>query len=283
MEKHLSSTVLLTGVPRSGTTLCCQLLNLQTNTVALHEPIETSRLPEGTTPIDAVNLIEKFVRSARSSIQSQQAVMTKLQDGELPTNPVEAAGVSGLRKESVSLGEMAVIKHLDERFTLVVKHNALFTSLLEALRRRFPVFAIVRNPMVVLASWQSIDMPVNKGHVPMGERFDPVLKQSLAGETDVLERQLRLLEWFYCRYNRLVPESNLMKYEDVIASGGAVLTSITGDQISKDNDLREQLTNSALPDERLDILRDRLVTRAEIYQPFYSSADITDQFEKMMS
>lgn len=40
---HNRANVVLTGLPRSGTTLACRLLNLLPDTVALHEPIAPGR------------------------------------------------------------------------------------------------------------------------------------------------------------------------------------------------------------------------------------------------
>ena len=41
---------LITGVPRSGTTLCCNLLNQCDNVVALHEPIDPQKLTSTSAP-----------------------------------------------------------------------------------------------------------------------------------------------------------------------------------------------------------------------------------------
>ena len=48
----------LTGVPRSGTTLCCRLLGMARGTVALVEPMDVAGLPRGREP--ALAAIEVF-------------------------------------------------------------------------------------------------------------------------------------------------------------------------------------------------------------------------------
>jgi len=47
-----------------------------------------------------------------------------------------------------------VDKQLSPDFLLVMKHNSAFAGVLDRLVRRLPVYAVVRNPLSILSSWQ---------------------------------------------------------------------------------------------------------------------------------
>jgi hypothetical protein len=60
----------------------------------------------------------------------------------------------------------------------------------------------------------------------MGEMFDPVLREALAAEPDRVDRQLTILRWYFSSYASLLPRQNVLRYEDLVASGGRALAVI---------------------------------------------------------
>src|SRR5882762_5411265 len=116
------NNVVLTGIPRSGTTLTCHLLNKLSNTVALHEPLDLSRSPQAETPAAMVDTIERFFESMRQSIKSRKVAFSKHVYGRVPDNPVaNQYSDSGLRSVIVSRGEISIEKDLTDDFLLVIK------------------------------------------------------------------------------------------------------------------------------------------------------------------
>ena len=218
-----SNTLLLTGLPRAGTTLCCHILNAYPNVLALHEPMTPSDFDPALGRAVAVAQVANFARQSRMSALAEGIVISRQKDGQVPDNPVaQTAGQDGLRQMDVSLGEIDVRDRLlDENFTLVIKHNALFTALLPELNGALPVYGIVRNPLAVLASWNQVDLPVNQGHIPAGEMFDPQLKAQLAQIDDRLLRQLHILEWF-CRQYLEHLGGRILRYEDFVVNPQSV-------------------------------------------------------------
>ena len=218
-----SNTLLLTGLPRAGTTLCCHILNAYPNVLALHEPMTPSDFDPALGRAVAVVQVANFARQNRASALAEGRVVSRQKDGKVPDNPVgQATGQDGLRQMDVSLGEVDVRDRLlDENFTLVIKHNALFTALLPELHSALPVYGIVRNPLAVLASWNQVDLPVNQGHIPAGEMFDPELKAQLDQVSDRLERQLHILEWF-CRQYLEHLDGRILRYEDFVVNPHSV-------------------------------------------------------------
>ena len=141
---------------------------------------------------------------------------------------------------------MDIIKPLSQDFTLVIKHNALFTALLSSLIRRFCCYAIVRNPLATLASWQTVNLPIHEGHVPMGERFDMALQSDLSGLESSLDRQLFIMRWFYNSFSRNLAQENIIRYEDIIDSNGNALSPLLDKCIENKSRLEKQNNNCLL-------------------------------------
>jgi hypothetical protein len=126
--------IILTGIPRSGTTLTCHLLNKLPQTVALHEPMNVDQFSKLESREVICQEIRQFFQEARASISYRKEVLSKNILGAVPDNPVgEARTQSGLRQSISPLGLIKVKKELDPGFLLVIKHPAAFTALLREL------------------------------------------------------------------------------------------------------------------------------------------------------
>ena len=219
--------IALTGIPRGGTTLACRLLGEGPDCVALFEPMPVLSLPLSRAL--AVQDIALYFCDVRQRALEHGRVPSKHSDGVIPDNPFGAREErSGVRPQQTDLGEIAVGKPLSPEFRLVIKHNAAFTSLLPELAERFTVVGVLRNPLAVLASWRSLDLPVSRGRLPAGERWDPVLATALDAQPDLLRRQIMLLEWFFARLQSMVAPTRLVRYEDTVASHGEALLHAAG-------------------------------------------------------
>lgn len=215
---------LLTGIPRSGTTLCCKLLNQHQDVVALHEPIDPNVLSSNNS-IQAVTQITEQIESLSHAIEHGLPFNHGDKGGLTIDNPVGQDAKKGVRQVVAKRGQIQLPARKADGFQLVVKQNALFTALLPELSKHLPMVCIVRNPVDVLLSWLTVDLPVNRGHIPSGERFDAKLKAALL-EPDCLTRQLIIYQWFMQAFiNSGLP---IVRYEDVIASNGAALDIALG-------------------------------------------------------
>lgn len=219
--------IVLTGVPRSGTTLCCKLLGQAADTVALFEPMPVHELPLQRQ--DAIAEVRAFFDVSRKRLLDTGEALSQQIDGQVPDNPFgDARAGGGARLRVAELGSITINKPLPTDFTLVVKHNAAFTALLPELADAFDCYAVIRNPLAVLASWNSVDLPVASGRLPAGERLDPELAAHLDGQPDLLQRQLCLLDWIYGRFASYLPAENIVRYEHVVSSSARELGTITG-------------------------------------------------------
>lgn len=219
-----ASATLITGLPRSGTTLTVALLNAQPNAIALAEPLPIGKMSDD--PGKFADEIEDFAVETRRSALAGGPVHTKTVGGKLSGNFVTAKDQSGgLRKSDAERTAMDVGKQLSPDFHLYIKHPAAFTALAAPLSRRFDFFACIRSPLSVLASWQTVDMAINRGRVPMAERFRPDLKFALDAIPDALTRQVFLMATFLRAYADL-PATHVLRFEDLMRDPSRALSAI---------------------------------------------------------
>ena len=268
--------VLITGTPRSGTTLICSLLNKLPDTVALHEPMNVWDFAECRDGGAVADLIETFCAETRKSLHEQGFAISKHVRGKIPDNVAgDQVNRSGTRLRRTEHGRVVVDKPLSQDFTLAVKHPGAFSALLETLSKRFECYAIVRNPLATLASWNSLAwLPLKDGHSPIGEKLDVDLARDLAAKSDPLERQIHILEWFYDRFRRFLPERALIKYEDLIVSRGRELAKFFPVAAELEEELSSKNVNKYYDRALMKNLGQRLLRRDGPIWHFYNKRDV---------
>ena len=215
---------LITGLPRSGTTMVCYLLNKLPNSVALHEPLDVSLL-KGASDSEAIDLINGCFQLQRAMILTSGTAISKSMGGRVPSNPPSDIREGGLRKRLLD-GMTSTVDNVDSGFfDLYIKHPAAFSALLPTLSMNFRCFACIRNPLAVLLSWSTAMMSFTRGRAPSAERVDSDLARHLDATSDVLDRQLILLDFFFRRYADCYTVQ-VVRYEDVIASSGRAVAVI---------------------------------------------------------
>ena len=268
--------VLITGTPRSGTTLLCSLLNKLPDTVALHEPMNVWEFPNCPDANAIAEVIEVFCAETRKSLHEHGFAMSKHVGGHIPDNvAADQVNRSGTRLRHTEHGPVFVEKPLSENFVLAIKHPVAFSALLETLTQRFECFAIIRNPLATLASWNSLAwLNVRQGHAPIGEKLDSQLHRDLAAEPDAIERQLHILEWFYTRFRRILPDRAIIKYEDLVASRGRELAKFFPGAANFDENLSSKNVNKFYDRALMVDLGERLLRRTGVMWDFYSKRDV---------
>ena len=274
MPQDGASTWLLSGVPRSGTSLCCRLAGTLPDTVALSEPIRRKAFGGMETPSGACERVGDFARQVRARILAERRAPSVQVDGCLDDNRRAVTQTeAGLRRLGGEWGEIAIGKALSPRFTLLIKHNALFAALLPRLADDFPVLALVRNPLPVLASWQTVDLPVNRGRLPAGEELDPALHHALERESELLRRQVIILDWFFARYRDHLAPSAILRYEDVVENGGASLFRRLGHEDTSPAALASGNAVARQDARALDARLQALAERGGAWTHFYTSSE----------
>jgi hypothetical protein len=277
----IPKTILLTGLPRSGTTLVCKLLNSLPDIVALSEPMNVIEF-QGRQTAQVFQMIDRFVDENRKSILESGTAISKQTMGMVPDNPFPPEFNHGLRKSIIDIGEIRIGKTLDENFSLAVKHNAAFAALLDALNTRYPCFAIVRNPLAALVSWTTVDIPVHYGRTPVGEALDPGLKRALEQIPDATDRQLHVTDWFFKKYVESLPRERIIKYEELISTHGRCLEKITPSARLLNENLADQARYLKIDPEMIRMLGRKLLSKGGHYENLYKKEEITAEIEKAL-
>lgn len=271
--------LVITGLGRSGTTLVCHLLNKLPNTIALDEPIGPNRFAEHRSDHEAVcDGIEHFYRAMRRMALEEGTVRTKHVGGEVPDNHfADEREEGGQRRLITESGKIPVGKELRPGFYLAVKEPGLFTAVLPALAKRFPCYAIVRNPLSVMASSNSGQWPKRKrGNPPAAVKYDEGLVRHLAGSKDPLESNFLRLDYFFRRFQQELPVDHVLRYEDIVNSGGRALEVVVPDAGKLDEPLKSRNVNSLYDRDFMLRVGERLLESEGAYWDFYSRESVEE-------
>lgn len=267
--------IILAGIPRGGTSLACVLLNQLSNTIALNEPLELSQLVSKNEADKIVWLKNQFTK-ARYNLSINKTALSKGKGGRMVSNlfsdnPAE----DGLRQNIATLQAISFPHFEDSRdFNLIIKHPNAFTVLLPLLRDHFECFAIVRNPLAVLLSWNSTRARWQEGFVPLAEKLDEPLHNQLISAKSAFDRQLFILARYFTIIQDALPLSQVLRYEDIIETGGSVLSAICPEAKKLACQLSNLNTNAAYDRAKVDLFTDELLHSSCNWAPFYSKKDI---------
>lgn len=278
----MSRNLALTGLPRSGTTLACRLIGECANTVSLFEPMRIEDFPRADVGA-ATSHVAGYFEAARRQLLEHRTAASKVVHGAVPDNPFSRRADDGKRALQASEGELHVQEGLDPDFSLAIKHNAAFTALLPQLCEQLEVVAIIRHPLAVLASWHSLDLPVSAGRLPAGEWLDPALAAALETEPDLVSRQLRILDWFFDRYER-IDASRVLSYEQIVATGGTALADLYMlAQPAAPKVLGNLNTRTQCPPQLLPMLAERLERHEGSWTNWYAAGSIAPLLLQMQA
>lgn len=225
------------------------------------------------TPSEALATIEGFAQRTCRRIATRRRASTIQVGGRLTDDVVVADAGDGLRRRQAAQAEIDIDKPLSDGFSLLVKHNALFAALLPQLAASFRCIGLVRNPLAVLASWQTVDLPVNRGRIPAGEQFDSDLRTALDCDADTLARQVTIVNWFFGQYADGLVAERILRYEELVASGGKALFGMLGHRQAKSVPLTSRNDHALYGDADIDRLLAALLATGGAWTRFYSRAD----------
>jgi hypothetical protein len=267
-DKQQGLNGLLTGIPRSGTTLACRLLCECEQTVALNEPLDRTLFPNRQAALTSVE--DSFVRF-RSSLLKSGTAPARTVGGKITDNAF--APDSPNRERVVERTEVHFDQNLANDFTLILKHNAEFTLLLPEIAERYHTVAMVRNPLAVLASWCSVDVPVSRGKVAKAGRLRPDFEQAYSSIDQLLERQLFILDWYFQQYVSF-PEERVLRYEELIQTQGLALEKVAKKPLEKTWTLEQKNTNPLYDSHKIVQAGEILLKREGHFWSFYDKSDV---------
>jgi hypothetical protein len=225
LHRSATANLLITGIPRSGTSYLCNLLHHYSNCVVVNEPAELLQiLATEVVPWS----IPRLYRRLRSDICAGRPISNKLVQGKVTEDTFV--------NDHVCAYTPAVD---DENFVLGTKNTIAYITRLECLRRVMPdarIVACIRNPFDTIASWKTSfphlrsaeisGLPVGKENEPWltGRQRENLLRIIHTGEL----AQRRALRWRYLA-ERLLEQGNgvtLVRYEHMVTEPERVVAAI---------------------------------------------------------
>jgi hypothetical protein len=279
----MARNIILAGIPRGGTSLACVLLNQLSNTIALNEPLKLSQLFSKNESDKIIWLKNQFAE-VRDTLSRTKTALSKGKEGSLVSNLFsDEPADDGLRQSTVSLQSISFPHLIDSGdITLVIKHPNAFTVLLPLLRDHFECFAIVRNPLAVLLSWNSTRASWQEGFVPVAEKLDEPLRNQLMGGKNTFERQMLILGRYFAIIREALLLKHILRYEDIIETMGGALSAICPEAEKLACQLSNLNTNSAYDREKVDFFTNELLNAHCNWEPFYSKDEILSLSKNLM-
>ncbi|MFO0389304.1 MAG: sulfotransferase [Alphaproteobacteria bacterium] len=260
--------VILTGIPRAGTTLAGALIDDMPDTVCLNEPgwhnAKTANTAEGF----AQWVAGDFERLRMCLLHGEPIPDRRGASGEAVTNyyAVDAS------KHMVNTFEIAPFTRagLTNNFTLAIKHNGPYLAVLPQLvdMQRFTIIAIVRHPLEVLASWRRLSLPISRGQMPNATPFWSEMAEIVATEHDLLVRQVKMYDEMCRRIIALKDYIHILPYEKLVSE-----PQLLAEYIGTDANLtmsRVEKPTREIPDNEKKQILSALAMHGKYYQAFYT-------------
>ncbi len=245
MKKLNKGNLIVTGIPRSGTTLTTSLLDGLTNSVCLSEPSWQAGLFKQTDNVnELVKRLENDFNNIRRKILSNEPIQDRRNEEGVPvTNYIKYSKDGKTTKNKHAKHFILKVKNKD--FLLGMKHNAHYTSILPQLAKSnfFSVLAIVRHPVTTILSWQKVNFPISRGRLPGAERFWPEIKSISNSNDPLIVKQVKIYELFCERYLSLNDKLYLLKYENLVESP-SILEQLTEKNYERDIAVKPRMNNS---------------------------------------
>jgi hypothetical protein len=276
-KNNSGKDILLTGIPRSGTTLACSLLCNFSQTIALNEPLDGSQFEN---PVDAVENIKKNFQNFRTTLLSVGTALARTKDGKITDNAYSQN--SERRERIVERSKITFKNPLKDDFTLIMKQCAEFTLLLPELANSFMVYAMIRNPLAVMSSWVSVNIPVSRGKVAKSAKLNPDFHNALNDQGEnLLKRQLYILSWYFGQYKSF-DKSRIFRYEELIESPEKILNTLSkGELLEPIRKLSNKNTSELYNKDQALRIGEALLNSEGNYWSFYSKEEVMQLLQKI--
>lgn len=270
--------IILTGVPRSGSTLACKLLCDIPDVIGLNEPLAATFFPNREKAIQAVH--NNFVRF-RKSLLKKGVAPVRSKDGSVTDNAYSQTK-EGDRKRVLKRTNVYFDKTLSPDFTLVMKHCAEFSLLFPELTRKYNCFATIRNPLALLGSWNSVNVPVSRGKVAKSKKVLPSFHKQIEAIDELYDKQLFILSWYFQQYDSLSVD-HIIRYEELVASNGRLLSKIVDKEVVLPISLKNRNHSQQYDKEVIAQLAEKLLESEGAYWKYYSKSDVEQLLNQYFS
>ena len=226
-----SSDIIITGLPRAGTTLLAKMIDTMPDSVCLNEPLwhyDWAKQHGRQGPDAFARWLEEDLAEQRHHLLAGKPVMDRrLPSGEAVTNYFREHPTQKEARNRVGMVPFTR-EGLTADFTLATKHNILYLSVLDELvkRKAFKIIAIIRHPLGVIASWQTTPIPISRGELPAAMIYWQHMRELVATPMDLLEKQIRMYDAMCERLYAHRAQIEIIKYEELVQDPSLLADSI---------------------------------------------------------
>jgi len=203
------NNLVITGIPRSGTSYVCALLNDVENTVIVNEPPEALSLLHNR----SVHPLTEYYDATRSDILNRVPIQNKIVGGKF----IEDTNANDTRNYYTP-------EVNDAAFIFGSKNTLVYLVCIKKIIRQFQdvgILACIRHPYDTIASWKKVSFPHLRNATPLFLRdyVDSNEGKSIARicTTSELEARYALL-WNYLAMRIIdsIDHVTLFKYEEFV-------------------------------------------------------------------
>lgn len=257
--------ILITGIPRSGTTLTNALIDSLPDCVALNEPLWQAQQDFGGNPVKFANwLAEDFAR-IRGHLHKEHPVPDRrTPEGKAITNFF--AGDKPAEDHSMM---MLIKAGLPEYFTLAMKHNALYMACLPeiAFHLELTIIALIRHPVHTIASWRRLNLPISQGKLPHGATYWPELHAISESNDELLIKQVKIYDLMCERLHDMRGAVRVLPYETLIDTPELLCRAIGHDGPLDTSMIKQNQTTIAKEEHNL--IANAVLKHGKHWQHFY--------------
>ncbi len=197
--------LIITGIPRSGTSLVASLLNAADNVVCLNEILYN------------VNTLPQDFEEIRNRLLLEQPIPNKYNnEGSLTTDT---------QNGNTKIEHRPITKPLDENVIVGSKVNIPYLNQIEKiLQYGFNTIAIIRDPAYTVASWNR-NQNIPEAMVS-DENMHPRWRPFNFGTTNPIERQAKIWEFYARILWKYRDQLKILKYEYITQHPDTVMKNI---------------------------------------------------------
>ena len=228
---HEGQNILVTGIPRSGSTLLIKTMAEHSDRLLVFdEPVWLRQIRQQADPQQVSSALLARINHLRLRVSQSEPIALTYGPGnqQFTDNHFRRTNQGIERTKTV---QEVRLPSENSSFDWLVKSNVFFTAVLDQLIASgdYRLIATVRNPVAVIKSWRSLDVSLSHGRSMIAEKYDQDLS-GLEAIDDMLQRQVILVDWMFKKY-LTCQGVNVIRYESFIQQPDQVNELIRGCQI----------------------------------------------------
>lgn len=231
-----SRNLILTGIPRSGSTLALKLISHAKGYLCLDEPQWLKDINQQSQTMTSVaEGVTNYIGKVRSSIREGKPIeiVYGKESDQLTDNHFIRTKTGKILKNKDFRKKIVPKDYANKK--IIVKSNVLFTACLPSLiEKKFKILVTIRNPVAIIKSWRSLNISVSIGKLGIAEKYNSDV-HLIHQEPELLKRQILLLDWLFKQYLQNKDALHIIKYEQLVNNPGIL------------NEIDENLHLSDLP------------------------------------